>query len=80
MTGWWKGAKSKSAFRHLPTTPWKSQKTGFPHSHPHDRGSQNLVTLNKTKSVNHAPGLKCQSCARPHRFFRPFRDWFAEGV
>jgi hypothetical protein len=38
MTDGWKDRKSKLRLAYLPPHPWKSQKAGFPHSHPHGGG------------------------------------------
>src|ERR1700692_2646321 len=75
MTGRWKGGKSKTTLSPPSHRPLEISlnMVRFPHSHSTAAGKPlfssitGRVTLNRAKSVNHVPGLKCQLCPRLHR-------------
>jgi hypothetical protein len=74
MTGRWKGGKSKTTLSPPSHRPLEISlnMVRFPHSHSTAAGNPlfssitGRVTLNRAKSVNHVPGLKCQLCPRLH--------------
>jgi len=75
MTGRWKGGKSKTTLSPPSHRPLEISlnMVRFPHSHSTAAGNPlfssitGRVTLNRAKSVNHVPGLKCPLCPRLHR-------------
>jgi len=79
MTGRWKGGKSKTTLSPPSHRPLEISlnMVRFPHSHSTAAGNPlfssitGRVTLNRAKSVNHVPGLKCPLCPRLHNPMNP---------